>query len=107
MFIGGPCYDPENQIVCRFNKTTEISGVYVSPELAYCITPPLYFAGRIQVELSMDAGETFNFTGTFRSSELKCLLIYIWKYLLICIQTESQSNIARCRQCFVSKHTKV
>ena len=72
VFIGGPCYKPENQIVCRFNKTEflDTSGVYVSLELAYCITPPLYFAGRIQVDLSLDGGEIFNFSGTFRSSEL-------------------------------------
>ena len=70
MFIGGPCYNPNNQIVCRFNKTIEADAVYVSPELAYCITPPLYVVGRIQVELSLDGGASFNYTGTFRSSEL-------------------------------------
>ena len=69
MFIGGPCYKPTNEIVCRFNKTLDTSGVYVSPELAYCITPPFYAAGRIQVDLSLDDGETYNFTGTFRSGE--------------------------------------
>ena len=71
IFIGGPCYKPDNQIVCRFNKIIEAAAVYVSPELAYCITPPLYVVGRIPFELSLDGGVTFNFTGTFRSSELK------------------------------------
>jgi hypothetical protein len=70
MFIGGPCYKPDDQIVCRFNKTIDADAVYVSPELAYCITPPLYVVGLIQVELSLDGGVTFNYTGTFRSSEL-------------------------------------
>ena len=71
IFIAGPCYTPDNQIVCRFNKTIEAVAVYVSPELAYCVTPPLYVVGRIPVELSLDGGATFNFNGTFRSSELK------------------------------------
>ena len=69
VFIGGPCYDPENQIVCRFKKTLNTSGVHVSPELAYCITPPLYSAGLVQVDVSLDDGKTYNFTGTFRSSK--------------------------------------
>ncbi|CAB4037531.1 sushi domain-containing 2-like, partial [Paramuricea clavata] len=67
IFIGGPCYKPDDQIVCRFNKTIEADAVYVSAELAYCITPPLYVVGRISVELSLDGGATFNYTGTFRS----------------------------------------
>ena len=71
VFIGGPCYSPDNQAVCRFNKTLETAAVYVSPELSYCVTPPLYIAGRIHVDLSLDGGATYNFTGTFRSSELK------------------------------------
>ena len=69
IFIGGPCYKPDDQIVCRFNKAIEADAVYVSPELAYCITPPLYVVGRISVQLSLDGGATFNYTGTFRSSE--------------------------------------
>ena len=73
VFIGGPCYDPENKIVCRFKKTLNSSGVYVSPELAYCITPPLYSAGRLLVDVSLDDGKTYTFTGTFRSSKsVKC-----------------------------------
>ena len=71
VFIGGPCYSPDNETVCRFNKTVETTAVYVSAEVVYCITPPLYVAGRIPVELSLDGGATFNFTGTFRSSEFE------------------------------------
>ena len=70
IFIGGPCYSLKSEIVCRFNKTLVTSGVYVNPEIAYCITPPLYVAGRIQVELSLDGGKTFNYNGTFRSIPL-------------------------------------
>lgn len=68
--IGGPCYDPEDQVVCRFNRSLKVAGVIVSPELGYCITPPLYFVGRIPLEVSLDGGTTFNFTGIFRSSKL-------------------------------------
>ena len=74
MFIGGPCYDRENRIVCRFNKTLVTTGVYVSPEIAYCVTPPLYIVGLIQVELSLDGGKTYNYTGTFRSSKLTFII---------------------------------
>ena len=70
MYIGGPCYNPEDQIVCRFNKTLATNGSFISQEQAYCITPGLYVAGRIPVELSLDGGLTYNFTGTFRSSRL-------------------------------------
>ena len=69
VFIGGPCYSPDNETVCRFNKAPETTAVYVSPDVVYCITPPLYVVGLIRIELSLDAGATFNFTGTFRSSE--------------------------------------
>jgi hypothetical protein len=78
VFIGGPCYTPNNGTVCRFNKALETTAVYISPELAYCVTPPLYaVVGLIQVELSLDGGKTFNYTGTFRSSELKLYAILL------------------------------
>ncbi len=80
IFIGGPCYDPNDQIVCRFNNTLETTAVYVSPEIAYCVTPPLYVVGLIQVELSLDGGTTFKYTGTFRSSEL--FLDILFRYRL-------------------------
>ena len=67
VFIGGPCYSPDYETVCRFNNTHEIAAVYVSPEIVYCVTPPLYVVGRIPVELSLDGGTTFNFSSTFRS----------------------------------------
>ena len=69
MFIGGPCYDHSHDIVCRFNRTLKTTGVIVSPVLAYCITPTLYIVGRIPIDVSLDGGITFNFTGIFRSSE--------------------------------------
>ena len=75
VFIGGPCYSPDNEIVCRFNKTHETTAVFVSTEVVYCITPPLYVAGRISVELSLDGGSTFNFSSTFRSSECELYVI--------------------------------
>ena len=70
MYIGGPCYAPESRIVCRFNKALETNGSYISPERAYCITPRLYVVGLISVELSLDGGATFNFTGRFRSGKI-------------------------------------
>lgn len=70
VFVGGPCYDPDDQIICRFKKTLKTTAAFVSKEQAYCITPPLFAVGRIPVELSLDGGATFNFTGTFRSSKL-------------------------------------
>ena len=80
IFIGGPCYVPKNKIVCRFNNTIQTSGVYLNPQLAYCITPPLYFAGLIQVELSLDGGVAFDFTGTFRSSKFKLYFKFFDRY---------------------------
>ena len=68
VFIGGPCFKPGNIIVCRFNKTLETAGQYVRQELAVCVTPSFYVSGLILVELSLDGGATYNFTGTFRSS---------------------------------------
>ena len=82
VLIGGPCYNPDNETACRFNKTHETTAVYVSPEVVYCITPPLYVAGRIRVELSLDGGATFNFSGTFRSSELELHLVYFVQKLV-------------------------
>ena len=96
VFIGGPCYSLNDEIVCRFNKTVESAAVYVSTELAYCVTPPLYFVGRIQVELSLDGGKTFNFTGTFRSSELELHIILHEKcscHSHVYARSQSKSNV--------------
>ena len=79
LFIAGPCFTSENGTVCRFNNDHVTPAVYVSPEVVYCITPPLYRAGLIRVELSLDDGATFNFTGIFRSSEFENHLI-IYNY---------------------------
>ena len=92
MFIGGPCYSPDNGTVCRFNKTLETTAVYINPELAYCVTPPLYVVGLIQVELSLDGGKTYNYTGTFRSSELKLNLIKL-------ILDDDRSLLILCARC--------
>ncbi|XP_028410519.1 sushi domain-containing protein 2-like isoform X2 [Dendronephthya gigantea] len=71
VFIGGPCYNPGDEIVCRFNKTINTTGVIVSSKLAYCITPPLYkMYGRMPMDVSLDGGITFNHTGIFRSIPL-------------------------------------
>ena len=90
IFIGGPCYDPNDQIVCRFNNTLETTAVYVSPEIAYCVTPPLYVVGLIQVELSLDGGTTFKYTGTFRSSEL--ILDILFRYRLFSHSLQYRNN---------------
>ena len=69
VYIGGPCYSPSDTIICRFNRTIQTPGAYVNPEQAVCITPPLYVLGRIPIELSLDNGVTFNFSGIFTSSK--------------------------------------
>ncbi|XP_028415602.1 sushi domain-containing protein 2-like isoform X2 [Dendronephthya gigantea] len=70
VYIAGPCYDAYNDIVCRFNNDSESAAELIGPEQAYCVTPPLNSTGLIPVELSLDGGVTFNFTGTFRSIPL-------------------------------------
>ncbi|XP_028416696.1 uncharacterized protein LOC114540886 [Dendronephthya gigantea] len=67
VYIGGPCYNSTNDIVCRFNKNLESAAELISPEQAYCVTPPLNVTGLMPLELSLDGGTTYNYTGTFRS----------------------------------------
>ena len=69
VFISGPCYSSEQDIVCRFNHVTETRCVYISLLLAYCITPILRTHGQIVIELSLDGGLTYNYTGIYRSSK--------------------------------------
>ncbi|XP_028415613.1 sushi domain-containing protein 2-like [Dendronephthya gigantea] len=67
VYIGGPCYNSSNDVVCRFNKNIESAAELISPEQAYCVTPPLNVTGLMPLELSLDGGITYNYTGTFRS----------------------------------------
>ena len=70
VYIGGPCYNPTNDIVCRFNKNMESAAELISPEQAYCISPPLNVTGIMPFELSLDGGATYNYSGIFRSSKV-------------------------------------
>lgn len=69
VFINGPCYNPEHNIVCRFNRVSETRCVYITSILVYCITPLLRTHGQIVIELSLDGGSTYNYNGVYRSSK--------------------------------------
>ncbi|XP_028417110.1 sushi domain-containing protein 2-like [Dendronephthya gigantea] len=67
VYIGGPCYNSSKDVACRFNKNLESAAELISPEQAYCVTPRLNVTGLIPVELSLDGGTTYNYSGIFRS----------------------------------------
>ena len=73
VFINGPCFNPDDAIICRFNRTIQTTGIYISKYEALCVTPALYIASRLPLELSLNNGRTFNFTGMFRSSKFEQL----------------------------------
>ena len=73
VFINGPCFNPDDAIICRFNRTTLTIGSYISKYEALCVTPALYIASRLPLELSLNNGSTFNFNGMFRSSKFEQL----------------------------------
>ena len=69
VFINGPCFSPNDAIICRFNRTILTTGCYISKYEAFCVTPALYIVGLLPLEVSLNNGSTFNFTGIFRSSK--------------------------------------
>ena len=73
VFINGPCFNPDDAIICRFNRTTLTIGSYISKYEALCVAPALYIASRLPLELSLNNGSTFNFNGMFRSSKFEQL----------------------------------
>ena len=70
--ITGPCYKANDNIVIKFDDIL-INGSFRS-ELEVTITVPvLNKTGTLPLQLSLDGGNTFDYTGVFTSGE--CLLV--------------------------------
>ena len=59
VFIGGPCFDMDQSIVCDFDGTRS-DGVYFSSLIAMCVSPRVFTVGRVPLSVSYDGGNSFN-----------------------------------------------
>ena len=64
--VSGPRFriEEDDQIVCSFNRET-VTGIFVAPERALCVSPPLTQAGRMPFEIEVTGSTEFFGRTTF------------------------------------------
>lgn len=63
IFIAGPCYNPQDVIVCEFAGGKRSNGSFISNIRASCTMPILYVTGRLPLKMSVNGGTSFDFQG--------------------------------------------
>ena len=63
LFIAGPCYKPQDVIVCEFTGGKRSNGSFISNIRASCTVPMLYVTGRLAFKMSVNGGTSFDFQG--------------------------------------------
>ena len=74
IYISGPCFDPNTQIIkCLFDDV-EVAGNHVSNDQVTCVTPTVFWTGRVTLLVSVNGGESgggsYDFQGIFTFGEL-------------------------------------
>lgn len=54
--ITGPCFEPTDQIICKFDVADIVYGTVVSRNRAICIQPPLMVEGYVRFEIAIGPG---------------------------------------------------
>ncbi|XP_060531406.1 protein mesh isoform X2 [Cylas formicarius] len=54
--ITGPCFNPTDQVLCKFDVADVVYGVVVSRNRAICIQPPLTVQGYVRFEIAIGPG---------------------------------------------------
>ncbi|XP_031341767.1 protein mesh isoform X1 [Photinus pyralis] len=55
--ITGPCFDPNDKIICKFDVEDEIFGTVVDSNRAVCIQPRLFVEGYVRLEIAIGPGK--------------------------------------------------
>lgn len=54
--ITGPCFDPRDQVICKFDVADPVYGTVVDNNRAICVQPPLSVEGYVRLEIAIGAG---------------------------------------------------
>ncbi|XP_048517343.1 protein mesh isoform X2 [Dendroctonus ponderosae] len=54
--ITGPCFNPTDQVICKFDVADVVYGTVVSRNRAICIQPPLMVEGYVRFEIAIGPG---------------------------------------------------
>lgn len=64
IYVTGPCFSPEQDIVCRFDTQAAV-GRYINQNKAACIMPLVDTTGYVDLALSINNGADFSWKGLF------------------------------------------
>ena len=70
LMISGPCYKPTDRIVCKFPDGTANNGSYISNIRASCTVPMLFVTGKLEIQMSLNGGRSFDFKGSFTTGDI-------------------------------------
>ncbi|XP_077984689.1 sushi, von Willebrand factor type A, EGF and pentraxin domain-containing protein 1-like [Glandiceps talaboti] len=64
VLVAGPCFDLRDTVVCKFGER-HVVGVVLDSQRALCTAPVFYQVGRLDFDVSIDGGETYNYHTTY------------------------------------------
>ncbi|CAH3144389.1 unnamed protein product [Pocillopora meandrina] len=71
IFVGGPCYELSNLIVCEFPGGKLSNGTYINNIQSSCTVPMLNVTGRLTIKMSINGGKSFDFRGILTVVNIK------------------------------------
>ena len=64
--LQGPCFDSNTtEILCRFGDFGTVSGLVINEFRAVCVSPLAVYPGDVNLNVSLDGGQTFISSGLF------------------------------------------
>lgn len=54
--ITGPCFNPEDKIICKFDVSDPVDGVVINKNRAVCVQPRLSAEGYVNLEIAVGSG---------------------------------------------------
>jgi hypothetical protein len=109
ILVAGPCFKPQDNIICEFDGKERTKGTYINAIRAFCAVPMATKTGRVPLLVSIDNGVTFAFHGKFTygktwyflvNTEIYTLFALPDKLLLTCSGSHSsRSNLAQSHWC--------
>ncbi|XP_031573725.1 protein mesh-like [Actinia tenebrosa] len=65
ILVAGPCFQPYDRIICKFDGEKETKGTYINAIRAFCAVPMANKTGRVPLRVSRNNGGSFDFHGLF------------------------------------------
>lgn len=62
--ITGPCFNPTDQIICKFDVADVVYGTVVDRNRAFCIQPQLFVEGWVRLEIAIGP-DNFKWKGKY------------------------------------------